>query len=172
VRRLDRLCAAGDGPFPRARLAILGTVEAWLDDMPALEAELRFAAALVAARPADALAGGAAQGPHRSDLAVSLAQSGVGAEAASTGEQKALLIAIVLAHVELQRNLRGAAPLLLLDEAAAHLDADRRAALFAALAQIGTQVWMTGTDEELFLPLRRHARFLSVRDGVVTAAPN
>jgi DNA replication and repair protein RecF len=172
VRRLDRLCAAADGPFPRARLAVLGTVEAWLDDMPALEAEARFAAALVAARPADALAGGAAQGPHRSDLAVSLAQSGVGAEAASTGEQKALLIAIVLAHVELQRNWRGAAPLLLLDEAAAHLDASRRAALFAVLARIETQVWMTGTDEALFAPLRRDARFLSVRDGVVAAAPN
>ena len=171
VGRLDRLCAEAEGPFPRARLAVFGTVEGWLDDMPALAAEARFAAALAAARGNDAQTGGAAIGPHRSDLSVSLAQSSVGADAASTGEQKALLIAIVLAHAELQRSLRGVAPLLLLDEVAAHLDANRRIALFAALARTRTQVWLTGTDEALFAPLRGRARFLSVRNGAVAPAP-
>ena len=76
-----------------------------------------------------------------------------------------------MAHVELQRGLRGAAPLLLLDEVAAHLDANRRAALFAALARIGTQVWLTGTDQALFAPMRGQARFLTVRNGAVAPAP-
>ncbi len=133
VHRLDRACAKADGPFPSARLALAGAVETWLDEMPALAAETRFAAALAGSRREDAVAGGAAIGPHRSDLTVSLAQDGVAAECASTGEQKALLISILLAHAELQRALRGESPLLLLDEVTAHLDANRRAALFAAL---------------------------------------
>ena len=167
VHRLDRACASADGPFPRARLALVGAVEAWLDEMPALAAEAKFAAALAYARRDDALAGGAAIGPHRSDLAVALAHGGVAAEYASTGEQKALLISILLAHAELQRASRGEPPLLLLDEVAAHLDANRRAALFEALGRLYSQVWLTGTDETVFAPLRGHAQFLSVRDGTV-----
>ena len=98
--------------------------------MPALAAEERFKAALAHGRASDALAGGAAIGPHRSDLAVVHAEKGIAAEAASTGEQKALLISILLAQAQLQRAVRGEPPLLLLDEVAAHLDAARRAALF------------------------------------------
>jgi DNA replication and repair protein RecF len=169
AQRLDRACAGAEGPFPRARLTLLGIVEGWLEEMPALTAEAMFAEALAAARRGDAVAGGAAIGPHRSDLMVSLAQTGIAAEFASTGEQKALLISILLAHAELQRALRGEPPLLLLDEVAAHLDAIRRAALFAALDRLASQAWLTGTDEALFAPLRRRARFLSVRDGAVAA---
>jgi len=168
VHRLDRAGADADGLFPRARLALLGAVEAWLDEMPALAAEAQFGAALACSRRDDAVAGGARIGPHRSDLAVSLAQSGIAAEFASTGEQKALLISILLAHAELQRALRGDTPLLLLDEIAAHLDANRRAALFRALTRLESQVWLTGTDEGIFAPLRHQAQFLSVRDGTVT----
>ena len=91
--------------------------------MPALAAEERLRAALAASRASDALSGGAAVGPHRSDLAVIHADKGIAAEAASTGEQKALLIAILLAQARLQRAMRGEPPLLLLDEVAAHLDA-------------------------------------------------
>ena len=169
VHRLDHACAAADGPFPRARLALVGALEDWLDEMPALAAEAKLADALAAARRNDAAAGGAGFGPHRCDLAVSLAPSGTAAEFASTGEQKALLISILLAHARLQRALRGEPPLLLLDEIAAHLDASRRAALFEALAQLASQAWLTGTDAALFAPLRCHAQFLSVRDGTAAA---
>jgi DNA replication and repair protein RecF len=149
IERLDRMCAAADGPFPRARLNLVGTIEDWLGTMPALEAEERFKAALVQNRPGDALAGGAALGPHRSDLGVVHGEKGIAAESASTGEQKALLIAILLAHAALQRASRGEPPLLLLDEVAAHLDATRRAALFEALAELESQVSITGSDVAL-----------------------
>ena len=169
IEQLDRVCAAADGAFPRARLGLIGVVEDWLGRMPALAAEERFKAALVRNRASDALAGGAGLGPHRSDLAVVHAEKRIPAEAASTGEQKALLIAIVLAQAELQRAVRGEAPLLLLDEVAAHLDAVRREALFAVLAGLEGQAWITGTDPALFAPLRGVARFLSVCDGALSA---
>jgi DNA replication and repair protein RecF len=169
VQRLDRACAAAEELFPQARLRLVGTVEDWLDEMPALAAETKLVDALAAARLSDAVAGGAAIGPHRSDLAVSVAQTGVGAEFASTGEQKALLISILLAHAELLQALRGEPPMLLLDEIAAHLDAGRRGVLFEALARFESQVWLTGTDDALFTPLRGRAQFLTVRDGAVAA---
>lgn len=165
VQRLDRACAEADGAFPRARLALAGTVEDWLGTMPALAAEAQFASLLAGNRQTDAQAGGALVGPHCSDLQVSLAEKGIAAELASTGEQKALLISILLAQARLQRAVRGEPPLLLLDEIAAHLDASRRAALFDALLRLDSQAWLSGTDESLFAPLRREARFLSVRDG-------
>ena len=168
VQRLDRVCAEARGPFPRARLTLVGGVESWLEEVPALAAEARFAAALAANRQSDGQAGGTAIGPHRSDLAVSLAETGVAAEFASTGEQKALLIAILLAHAALQQATRGEPPLLLLDEIAAHLDASRRAALFEALVRLDSQAWLTGTDAALFAPLRYDAQFLSVHVGTLS----
>ena len=169
VERLDRACAGAEGPFPRARLRLVGTVEEWLAAMPALAAEERLAAALVANRQNDAQTGSTSIGPHRSDLAVVLAEKGIAAELASTGEQKALLISITLAHARLQRTVRGEPPVLLLDEIAAHLDASRRAALFEALLRLDSQVWLTGTDEALFAPLRGEAQFISVREGKLAA---
>ena len=168
VERLDEACATAEGPFPRARLSLVGTVETWLDELPALAAEDRFRAALKDGRAADTVAGGATVGPHRSDLAVTHAERGIPAEGMSTGEQKALLISIVLAHAQLQRQTRGEPPLLLLDEVAAHLDAARRDALFAALLGLESQVWLTGTDAALFAPLRSAGRFLSVSDGTLS----
>ncbi|MGE0257878.1 MAG: DNA replication/repair protein RecF [Alphaproteobacteria bacterium] len=168
IERLDRVCAAAAGAFPSARVRVDGAVEAWLAEMPALAAEDRLRAALVEARPGDAASGGAAVGPHRSDLAVTHAEKNVAAESASTGEQKALLIAIVLAQAALQRRDRGEAPILLLDEAMAHLDAARRAALFEVIAGLDGQVWVTGTEPGLFAPLRGTARFLSVCDGALS----
>jgi len=169
VQRLDRACAEAEGPFPRARLVLAGTVENWLEAVPALAVEAEFATALAGNRQSDAQAGGTLIGPHRSDLHVSLAEQGIAAELASTGEQKALLISIVLAHARLQQAVRGEPPLLLLDEIAAHLDASRRAALFDALLRLDSQAWLTGTDEALFAPLRHEAQFLSVRDGQLAA---
>jgi DNA replication and repair protein RecF len=168
IERLDQVCAEADGVFPRARLQLIGVVEDWLGRMPALEAEERFKSALAANRGADAAAGGAVLGPHRSDLAVTYADKGIAAENASTGEQKALLIAIVLAQAALQRASRGEPPVLLLDEVAAHLDVARRAALFEALAGLESQTWITGTDAALFAPLHGRARFLSVADGTLS----
>jgi DNA replication and repair protein RecF len=136
--------------------------------MPALAVEDRLRVALVEARSGDAASGGAAVGPHRSDLTVTHAAKNIAAEAASTGEQKALLIAIVLAQAELQRSDRGDAPILLLDEAMAHLDAARRSALFEIIAGLDSQTWVTGTDPGLFAPLRGTARFLSVDDGALS----
>ena len=168
VERLDRVCGTAEGAFPRARLSLIGTLEGWLDTMPALAAEERFRAALAQSRASDALSGGTALGPHRSDLGVFHAEKGIAAEAASTGEQKALLIAILLAQARLQRAVRGEPPLLLLDEVAAHLDAVRRAALFEVLAGLESQAWITGTEAALFAPLRGAARFLSVADGALS----
>ena len=168
IERLDQVCAEAGGVFPRARLQLIGVVEDWLGRMPALEAEETFKAALAANRGADAAAGGAVLGPHRSDLAVTYADKGIAAEDASTGEQKALLIAIVLAQAALQRASRGEPPVLLLDEVAAHLDEARRAALFEALAGLESQTWITGTDAALFAPLHGRARFLSVADGTLS----
>jgi DNA replication and repair protein RecF len=169
VQRLDIVCGEAEGLFPRARLCLKGTVEGWLEEMPALAAEAELVSALACRRQEDARTGGTAVGPHRSDLAVGLAEKGIAAESASTGEQKALLISIVLAYAALQRAVRGEPPLLLLDEITAHLDADRRAALFEALVRLESQAWLTGTDETLFAPLKRQAQLLSVRDGNLAA---
>ena len=169
VDRLDRACAAAEGPFPRARLALAGAIEEGLAGRPALAVEEEFAAALARQRPVDAAAGGATLGPHRCDLAVGHAEKEVAAEHASTGEQKALLVSILLAQARLQREIRGAAPLLLFDEVAAHLDASRREALFSALLGLDAQVWLSGTDAGLFAGLRSAAQFIAVRDGALAA---
>ena len=111
-----------------------------------------------------------AHGPHRSDLRVRHLDKDQPADLCSTGEQKALLIAIVLAHARLQTLARGAPPVLLLDEVAAHLDADRRAALYGRLVQLGAQAWMTGTDAALFEAIIGQAQFFTVDSATVSPA--
>ncbi|MBL8658639.1 MAG: DNA replication/repair protein RecF [Rhodospirillales bacterium] len=162
AERLNAHAAAG-GFFAGATLAAAGTVEDWLAaDRTALAVECRLREALEQARTVDAEAGGASIGPHRSDLVVRHSGSGRPARACSTGEQKMLLIAIVLAGARLQRSERGVAPLLLLDEVAAHLDARHRDALFAEVAALGTQAWYAGTDRTVFAPLAGRAQFISL----------
>ncbi|WP_299648769.1 DNA replication/repair protein RecF [Sphingomonas bacterium] len=134
----DRLAVAPPGPFARARVALNGSG----DDTPLLDALRR-------GRARDAAAGRTLAGPHRSDLYVIHRDKNQTAALASTGEQKALLLGIVLAHAELVAERRGARPVLLLDEVAAHLDPLRRAALFDRLSD-GGQTWMTGTEDALF----------------------
>ncbi|MBV9523602.1 MAG: DNA replication/repair protein RecF [Alphaproteobacteria bacterium] len=168
--RLDAACTAAVAGFPCAMLELAGTVEEWLQEMPALAAEERLLQRLGAGRRHDAESGGAAVGPHRSDLRVRHGATQAPAEQCSTGEQKALLIAILLAHARLQAALWGAAPIMLLDEVAAHLDRARRRALFAELGALGVQSWMTGTEAELFADLRGAAQFLTVDDAVIAAA--
>ncbi|MEQ9554369.1 MAG: DNA replication/repair protein RecF [Rhodospirillales bacterium] len=166
-RLVGQLEAAGDGPFPAADLAVEGEVEAWLNDGSALDAEDRLKAALKSARGRDGDSGRTAHGPHRSDLHVEYKSRGRPAADCSTGEQKALLISLVLAQARLQAAEQGRAPILLLDEVAAHLDADRRAALFAEIETLGLQAWMTGTDLDLFGPLAGRAAFFHVAEAKV-----
>ncbi len=168
VARLDAAAAAAPGPFPAARLALIGETDRWLAAMPALAAEERLRAALAAARGADAAQGGAGHGPHRSDLAVRFAQKDIAAVDGSTGEQKALVLSIVLANARALAAERGRPPLLLLDEVVAHLDRARRTAFADAIAALGAQAWLTGTDDELFQGLRGRAQFLRVFDSSVT----
>jgi len=151
--RIDQACTANVGPFPQARLAMAGEVEAALGSMPALAAEDTLRQRLAEQRRIDAEAGVTTYGPHRSDLLVEHVGNGMPAPQCSTGEQKALLLAILLAQARLLAAARGAAPLLLLDEVAAHLDPRRRTALFERLSAGGGQVLMTGTDRELFAGL-------------------
>ncbi len=160
--RLARACARADGPFPGAALAVRGDVEDWLSGASALDAEDRFATALHKGRVRDAESGGASVGPHRADLVVTHLEKGLPAGQCSTGEQKALLIAIVLAHARLQGAERGAGPVLLLDEVAAHLDAVRRDALFETVLGLGLQAWITGTDQGVFGALGDRAQYFAV----------
>lgn len=167
--RLGEICQAPRGPFPGAALSVDGEVEDWLRAGPALAAEDRMRDVLARTRPRDADTGGAAVGPHRSDFRVTHIPKGRPAAQCSTGEQKALLIAIVLANAVSGAAGRGRTPVLLLDEVAAHLDEERRAALFAAIEDLDAQAWMTGTDASLFAALKGRAQFLGVAGGAITA---
>ena len=169
VQRLDAAARLGVGPFPRASLAMVGEVDGWIAAMAALDAEDRMRAQLAASRLRDAEAGTTSCGPHRSDLAVRHLDLDMPAADGSTGQQKALLVSIALAHARLVRLSRGRPPLLLLDEIAAHLDAERRIALFDEVVALGVQSWMTGTDAGLFAPLGGRAQLLCVSDGQIAA---
>lgn len=168
VQRLNRVLAGVDGVFPRPDLAILGEVEAWLADMPALAAEDRLRQRLAEGRSLDAEAGRSLAGPHRSDLYVRFAATHMNAADCSTGEQKALLIAILLGQARLMAAERGRTPLLLLDEVAAHLDENRRRALFETLLDLGVQAWLTGTDRSLFAGFGERAQYFTVAEARIT----
>ncbi len=162
VARLNRVCAETASPFPAASLDLDGKVDRWLAEVPALEVEERVRASLAAGRRAGAPE---AEGPHRSDLAVRHLPKDMPAERCSTGEQKALLVGVVLAHARLQAIEEGVAPILLLDEVAAHLDDRRRAALFEAVLALGGQSWLTGTDRSVFAPIADRTQIMEVAEG-------
>ena len=164
--RLNAALAGGAAtPFPGARLALLCPIAERLAADPALAVEDWLRTELAANRARDAAAGSAAVGAHRADMALADAASGLPADQASTGQQKALLIGVVLGHAALLAEARGFAPLLLLDEPTVHLDAARRDALFAALRRLPAQSFLTSADRGAFLPLRGHAEALRVTDG-------
>jgi DNA replication and repair protein RecF len=169
TRLAGALTAARDAApeFPRAEIALEGWMEKLLPDHKAIEIEDRYRALLKDNRARDAAAGRTLDGPHLSDLAVAHAGKGIPAAEASTGEQKALLIRLVLAHAGLIKDMTGFAPLLLLDEIVAHLDPARRAALYDALTNLGAQVWMTGADPAAFGDIVGRARVFEVRPGTV-----
>ncbi|WP_208435592.1 DNA replication/repair protein RecF [Bartonella phoceensis] len=154
-------------PFPRAFLQIDGFLEAALSKISAVEVEEQFCDRLRHNRAIDRAAGRTLEGPHRTELQVFYADKNMAATSCSTGEQKALLIGLVLCHARLTGMISEKAPILLLDEMAAHLDSHRRAALFDILDELGGQTFMTGTDRLLFDVLKGRAEFFEIKDGVL-----
>jgi len=174
VRALDHVLrprdGAANGLFPWPLLRIEGTIEADLERFSAVDAEDRYRRMLADSRALDRAAGRTTKGPHRSDLHVRHGTKEIAAHQCSTGEQKALLVATILGHARLVANLDGGSPpILLLDEVAAHLDPARREGLFDMLQALGAQVWMTGTDAELFATVDGGADHYTVSAGAVVA---
>lgn len=166
VRRLGAvLSGRARSTFPPAEISLNGWMESSLADQPALVVEERYRNLLRENRARDAAAGRTLDGPHLTDLVVVYAQKGIAAADASTGEQKALLIGLVLAHARLIADMTGASPILLLDEVVAHLDPSRRSALHAELEELGAQVWMTGADPALFVEIKGKATLVEVQSG-------
>ncbi len=160
--------ALSEADFPWAGLALEGEVESLLAAMSSVHAENEFRRRLSESRRIDAAAGRTLIGPHRSDLAVVFGPKGMPAEQCSTGEQKALLIGLILAQTRTVAATAGTMPVLLLDEVTAHLDSGRRRALFQTLDSMGVQAWMTGTDESLFDGLGKAAQFFHVEAGTIS----
>ncbi|MCC6205498.1 MAG: DNA replication/repair protein RecF [Hyphomicrobiales bacterium] len=156
-----------DGAFPQADIALDGFLEQAVARHAAVDLEERFRAMLADGRERDRAAGRTLDGPHRSDMLVRHRPKNMPAELCSTGEQKALLVGIVLSHARLCSEMSGSVPILLLDEIAAHFDAGRRAALFDILQNLGCQTFMTGTEAALFSSLDGRAQFLTVDHGTV-----
>jgi len=153
--------------FPAAEIALQGWMEQALAEQPAVEVEDRYRRQLKENRMRDAQAGRTLDGPHLSDLVVSYAGKNVPAADASTGEQKALLIGLVLAHAGLVGEMTGFAPVLLLDEVVAHLDPNRRNALYEALSNLGSQVWMTGADPAAFAEIAPRGQIFEITSGQI-----
>lgn len=158
---------SAETPFPTPALALEGFMDGGMD-RPAADLEEDYLAALRNGRGRDAAAGRTLEGPHRVDLLVRHQEKNIEASRCSTGEQKALLIGLILAHARLTADMTGFAPILLLDEIAAHLDEGRRATLFDLVDGLGGQAFMTGTDQSMFAALGDRAQFFTVSHGSVT----
>ncbi|HAP46867.1 MAG TPA: DNA replication/repair protein RecF [Afipia sp.] len=169
LQRLSSMLAArgSKSVFPSALIALDGLMENALLSETATAVEDRYRDMLRESRAKDAAAGRTLNGPHLTDLQVIYAPKNMPARDASTGEQKALLIGLVLAHATLVAEMTGITPLLLLDEIVAHLDPNRRAALFDELAALGAQVWMTGADPVAFTDIGARADIFDVEAGTV-----
>ncbi|RIK99433.1 MAG: DNA replication/repair protein RecF [Proteobacteria bacterium] len=169
ARLAGALAAREASAFPVAAIRLDGWMEEALLNEPAVTVEDRYRARLHDNRARDAAAGRTLDGPHLTDLDVVYAPKATPARDASTGEQKALLIGLVLAHARLVTEMTGITPLLLLDEVVAHLDPGRRVALFAELDRLKAQVWMTGADPSAFADLGPDAERLHVAAGTISA---
>jgi DNA replication and repair protein RecF len=166
VRRLEAVLASRkDAAFPPAAIALEGAIEQLIGAHPAGEIEERYRAVLRDNRVRDAAAGRTLDGPHLTDFAVTYAAKGIAAADASTGEQKALLIGLILAQARLITAMTSAPPVLLLDEVVAHLDPSRRDALRVELTTLGAQAWLTGADPALFAELADDATVIEVDAG-------
>jgi DNA replication and repair protein RecF len=168
VARLAGLIAetvTADAVFPYAEIALGGWMEDKIASGNAADAEDLYRARLRELRNRDRAAGRTTEGPHASDLSVRHGPKRMPAERCSTGEQKALLLGLILAHARLVARLSGTTPLVLLDEVAAHLDPDRRAALYAVLTELGAQVWLTGADPQAFAELGPDSALFRIASG-------
>jgi DNA replication and repair protein RecF len=168
VRRLSAALAtnrASDAAFPSAEIALDGWMETRVLSEPAVAIEDRYRAMLKQNRSRDAAAGRTLEGPHLTDLSVVYAPKAIPARDASTGEQKALLIGLVLAHAGLVADMTGIAPVILLDEVIAHLDPARRTALYDALERLGAQIWMTGADPAAFADIAPRGEVFEITPG-------
>jgi DNA replication and repair protein RecF len=168
IRRLRTAIAESGDAFPRADIEVRGIAEDMLETLPALPVEDALRTAFARSRGDDAMHGTCAVGAHRSDLRVTHRARQCPADLCSTGEQKALLIALMLAYVRLLTEQRRMTPLFLLDDIAAHLDDFRRAALFDEILSLGVQAWLTGTDRESFSPLTARAQVFTVENGHIS----
>ena len=167
VTGLNAQIEASSGAFPPASIGLACPIAERLETEPALAVEDWLRGGLAANRARDAAAGTCALGAHRTDMRLTDVTTGTPAALASTGQQKALLIGVILAHAGLIASARGFAPLLLLDEPAVHLDAERRQALWSVLSSLPAQTVITGTDAETFLPLAEHAEAFALHDGLL-----
>ena len=170
IARLNATLASGVAdPFPRVALSLVCPIAQRLAQAPALHVETWLREALAAARGADSQSRSAGYGPQKADLQMQDASSGQPAAQASTGQQKAMLVGTILGHAAMIKAVRGAAPLLLLDEPLVHLDSTRRRALFEALARADFPAWLTGTDLEPFAGFE--AALYQVAEGQVSPLP-
>lgn len=171
VERLNNSIMMTNGIFPRALIDVRGWMEqALFSGMTALEAEGQLVEKLRASRTEDARSGRSSEGAHKTELKVHHLGKGVEAALCSTGEQKALLLSMILAQARAGKHYHGVAPALLLDEVVAHLDEERRTALLEEIETLNVQAWMTGTDNAAFAGLKNKAQFFTVRDGTLKAA--
>ena len=159
IKALNQEAACGWFGFPGVELLLGGNTENWLLDMPALAVEDQL---MLAARTARLNGDLAMPGPHASEFQALHLASQVPANRASTGQQKAMLIAVILAHARLQDRRLGRVPVMLFDDVAAHLDAKRRSALFDAVQSLGGQCWYSGTDDGQFKELSKTAQFVKI----------
>ncbi|MGD9649976.1 MAG: DNA replication/repair protein RecF [Dongiaceae bacterium] len=167
INRLNEVMSARPGHFPAAVLGLQGGIDEQVAAHGKDRAQEWLRARLAQNRALDAEIGNAKYGPHRSDMLASYAAKNQPAPLCSTGEQKALLLSIILAHAKLIRDIRGAAPIVLFDEVAAHLDEQRRWALCQEITALHMQAWLTGTDADLFAGLKNQAQFLSLQSGII-----
>ncbi len=169
IQKLSQAIEKSQSAFPRATLSLSGELEEGLLSRPAVDVEGDFCEKLRKTRSLDAASGRTSAGAHKTDILVRHRGKNMPADLCSTGEQKALLIGITLAGARLSATQFGAPPLLLLDEVAAHLDDRRRGFLFEELDDIGSQVWLTGTDKSLFSQMENRARFFHFSNGKIEA---
>lgn len=167
IARLNRFIEQEpDDIFPNVALELDGTIEKMLDNMPAIEVEDYYCHKLQAERR-NVLFNDSVDGVNRSDFKVFYKKKGMPAELCSTGEQKSLLISIILAQTKCQILYQGFAPILLLDEVAAHLDDNKREALLAKIRELDLQAWITSTNPELFAAFNGYAQFWEIKNNMV-----